>query len=126
MTLQALYLNDKLYESVYEAQLFLLFDHGNKYIGTSDAWPEAFKKLKKGSYTARLHVRHDDVTLLEKLKTLPISIDKTLPKVILNLIQTSTLTLTLNSRRLTSPSTHPTTAPSLPPKLSAQSSQKAV
>eukprot|EP00929_Paragymnodinium_shiwhaense_P110790 TRINITY_DN7800_c0_g1_i1.p1 TRINITY_DN7800_c0_g1~~TRINITY_DN7800_c0_g1_i1.p1 ORF type:complete len:1265 (+),score=358.68 TRINITY_DN7800_c0_g1_i1:256-4050(+) len=81
VTPQAFLFNDKLYESVLEAQLILIYDHGKKRVGCVDAWPQA-TKLKKGEYVARLQVRHDDVALLEKLKGYPLCIDKALAKAI--------------------------------------------
>jgi tripeptidyl-peptidase-2 len=78
-TPQVLHLNDKLYESPFESQLVQVFDHGKRFVGCTDAWPSALK-LKKGEYTARLQVRHDDVALLNKLKGMSISLDRPLGK----------------------------------------------
>jgi tripeptidyl-peptidase-2 len=79
VTLQALFLNDKLYESVFESQLIMVYNHAKRYMGCSDAWPEALK-LKKGAYTAILQVRHEDTVLLKQLEALPISLDRQLAK----------------------------------------------
>ena len=76
-TPQALPLNDKLYESVYESQLLVVHDKNKKYVGCTDCWPSSLK-LKKGEYVARLQVRHDDVRMLEKLKGMPLALDKPL------------------------------------------------
>lgn len=81
ITPQALLLNDRLYESVFEGQLILIYDQNKRYIAGSDAWPTPLK-LKKGEYTLRLQVRHDDAGLLEKLKSMPLSVDRKLEKAI--------------------------------------------
>jgi len=78
-TPQALIFNDYVYESQFESQLIQVYDAGKRYMGCTDAWPEALK-LKKGSYTARLQVRHDSVPMLEKLKDIPLSLDRPLAK----------------------------------------------
>lgn len=75
ITPQALPLNDKLYESVFEGQLLLLFDANKRFVTSTDAWPTPVK-LKKGEYVARLQVRHPEVALLEKLKTMPLGFDR--------------------------------------------------
>ena len=48
-------LNDRLYESPFEAQLCMIFDENKKYMGCSDAYPRAIS-LKKGSYVIRAQV----------------------------------------------------------------------
>jgi len=68
-----------LYESAYESQLILAFDGDKKYLGVSDAFPSEIK-APKGKVTLRLQVRHDDTKLLEKLKDLPIWIERKLDK----------------------------------------------
>jgi len=78
-TPQALLLNDKLYESIYESQLVQVYDSSKKYVGCTDCWPVALK-LKKGEHVARLQVRHDDTGMLEKLKGMPLSLDRPLGK----------------------------------------------
>jgi tripeptidyl-peptidase-2 len=81
VTPQALLFNDKLYESAFESQLVLVHDHGKRCVACVDCWPEA-AKLKKGEYVARLQVRHDDVSMLEKLKGYPLCVDRQLEKAI--------------------------------------------
>ncbi|KAF0698016.1 Aste57867_11347 [Aphanomyces stellatus] len=60
-------LNDRLYDSPFEAQLILIFDTNKKYIGCSDAFPRA-TSLKKGKYVLRAQVRHEDPAVLHALK----------------------------------------------------------
>jgi len=81
VTPQALLLNDKLYESIFEGQMILIFDSNKRLMGSTDAWPTPIK-LKKGEYLLRMQVRHDDTSMLEKLKTMPLSIDRKLEKAI--------------------------------------------
>jgi len=81
ITPQALLLNDRLYESVFEGQMVMIFDSNKRYMACTDAWPTPVK-LKKGEYTARLQVRHDDASLLERIKTMPLSFDRKLEKTI--------------------------------------------
>ncbi|KAI2498283.1 tripeptidyl peptidase II [Fragilaria crotonensis] len=68
-----------LYESAYESQLMLLFDSEKKYLGVADAWPSEIK-VPKGNVTVRMQVRHDNPDMLEKLKTVPIWIERKLEK----------------------------------------------
>jgi len=79
VTPQALILNDKLYDSVFEGQMIMIYDGNKRVMGCVDAWPTPIK-LKKGEYIARLQVRHDDTAMLEKLKTMPLSFDRKLEK----------------------------------------------
>ncbi|TDH66684.1 uncharacterized protein CCR75_007853 [Bremia lactucae] len=60
-------LHNRLYESPFEAQLMMIFDHKKQYLGSSDAyWNDT--KLQNGSYLIRAQVRHESVSKLEKLK----------------------------------------------------------
>lgn len=72
-------LNDRLYESVYESQLTLIFDSNKRFCFATDAF-ESGKALKSGKYTARLQVRHDDISLLERLKDMAVVVESALPK----------------------------------------------
>ena len=56
-----------LYESQYESQLYLLFDSNKRLIGSSDAWPKPID-VKRGKYTVRVQIRHEETALLERLK----------------------------------------------------------
>lgn len=67
-------LNGRLYESPFEAQLSQIFDEQKQYVGCSDAHIESVS-LKKGAYTIRTQVRHEDVSKLEKLKAMVLFLD---------------------------------------------------
>lgn len=56
-----------LYDSPLESQLTQLFDGQKRLLYTGDAVPEEVS-LVKGEHTARVMLRHDNITLLEKLK----------------------------------------------------------
>ena len=68
-----------LYESVYESQLFMVFDASKRLLGSGDAWPKDLT-LKRGRYTTRIQVRHDDIAMLERLKEQLLLLDFALPK----------------------------------------------
>ena len=74
-------LNDVLYESAYESQLWLLFDSNKQLLGCGDAYSSKYQlKLEKGDYTIRMHVRHEKPDLLEKLQDTPLIILTKLPQ----------------------------------------------
>eukprot|EP00931_Biecheleriopsis_adriatica_P051346 TRINITY_DN29771_c0_g1_i1.p1 TRINITY_DN29771_c0_g1~~TRINITY_DN29771_c0_g1_i1.p1 ORF type:complete len:1260 (+),score=292.17 TRINITY_DN29771_c0_g1_i1:143-3781(+) len=81
VTPQALLLNDRLYESVFESQLLMVFDSNKRFVACFDAWPTPVK-FSKGNYTVKLQIRHDDVALLERFKQMPLAFDKKLEKAI--------------------------------------------
>ncbi|XP_014663971.1 PREDICTED: tripeptidyl-peptidase 2-like [Priapulus caudatus] len=63
------WLSDLLYESEYEAQLWMLFDGNKELVASGDAFPHQYTtKIDKGDYTLKMHVRHDRKELLEKIK----------------------------------------------------------
>jgi tripeptidyl-peptidase-2 len=68
-----------LYESAYESQMMLVFDGNKKLLGVGDSWPSEVK-VPKGSITIRLQVRHDEQEMLEKLKDMPIWIERKMEK----------------------------------------------
>jgi tripeptidyl-peptidase-2 len=70
-----------LYESIYGAQLWMIFDANKNHVGTGDAFPDGIS-LPKGKYTLRVNVRHDRLPLLEGLKDLVITLDTKLSKAI--------------------------------------------
>jgi tripeptidyl-peptidase-2 len=73
-------LNGRLYESPFEAQMSMIFDEKKQYIGASDALGESIS-LKKGSYTVRTQVRHEDVSKLERLKNMVLLLEHDIKEV---------------------------------------------
>lgn len=74
-------LSDVLYESAYESQLWMLYDHNKQLMGCGDAYSNKYSlKLDKGDYIIRLHVRHERPDLLEKLTDLPLTVLTKLPQ----------------------------------------------
>ena len=81
MTPKCSLLNDVLYESPYESQLWMLFDMNKQLLGAGDAYSSKYSlKLDKGDYVIRLHVRHERSDLLEKFTELPMTIISKLPQ----------------------------------------------
>jgi tripeptidyl-peptidase-2 len=72
-------LNSCLYESPYEAQLFMLFD-ANKRVRAAGDFYDAKVKLTPGDYELRLQVRHDQPSFLERLKAMPCVLQISLAK----------------------------------------------
>lgn len=61
-------LNNVLYESEFDSQLWMCFDANKKLISCGDAYSGTnFTKLPKGDYTIRVQVRHEKKELLEKV-----------------------------------------------------------
>lgn len=61
-------LNNVLYESEFESQLFMCFDSNRRQIAVGDAYSgNTFYKLNKGEYTIKVQVRHEKKDLLEKV-----------------------------------------------------------
>lgn len=68
--LQALAWRRYVYDSVVEAEMYMVYDANKKLLSVGDIYPSEVK-LKKGDHTVRLLVRHDSPALLEKLTNLP-------------------------------------------------------
>lgn len=68
-----------LYESVFESQLILAYDGDKKYLGYCDAYAQSISG-PKGSIVLKMQVRHDDPSMLEKLKDMTIWIERKLEK----------------------------------------------
>lgn len=61
-------LNNVLYESEFESQLYMCFDSNRRQLVVGDAYSgNNFYKLNKGEYTIKVQVRHEKKELLEKL-----------------------------------------------------------
>lgn len=61
-------LNDVLYESEFDSQLWMCFDSNKKLVSCGDSYSgNNYTKLTKGDYTIRVQVRHEKKDLLEKM-----------------------------------------------------------
>ncbi|KAH9603507.1 hypothetical protein KSS87_010023 [Heliosperma pusillum] len=70
-------LNNRVYDTKFESQFYMISDVNKRVYAVGDVYPKA-TKLPKGEFTLQLYLRHDDMQLLEKTKTLVIFIDRTL------------------------------------------------
>lgn len=70
-------LNKFVYDGEIEAQMVFVCDANKQVLAVGDIYPET-TTLKKGDYTIRVHLRHEDPTLLDKLKALPLVVDRAL------------------------------------------------
>ncbi|XP_059163051.1 tripeptidyl-peptidase 2-like isoform X2 [Physella acuta] len=62
-------LNDTLYESEFESQMWIIYDGNKQFIAAGDAYPGQYvTKLEKNDFTILMQVRHEKRELLEKLK----------------------------------------------------------
>ena len=68
-----------LYESQYESQFHMVFDANKRLIGSGDAWPKPID-VRRGKYTVRVQVRHEETALLERLKEMVALFETTLGK----------------------------------------------
>lgn len=61
-------LNNVLYESEFDSQLWMCFDSNKKLVSCGDSYSgNNYTKLTKGDYTIRVQVRHEKKDLLEKM-----------------------------------------------------------
>jgi len=68
-------LQDVLYESTYESQLILAYDGDKRYLGFSDAYARSIT-APKGTVVLKMQVRHDDPSMLEKLKDMTVWVER--------------------------------------------------
>lgn len=66
-----------VYDGEFEGQMTMLHDSNKRLLKVSDIYP-AQVDLKKGDYTVRLQLRHDDAALLDKMNELPVVIERKL------------------------------------------------
>lgn len=79
VTVRAPLLNGQLYESLYHAQMWMLFDANRMLLGSGDAWPSGVQ-VSKGKLRLSLQVRHEDPAVLERLKNMPVYFQTPLSK----------------------------------------------
>lgn len=67
-----------LYESEFESQLIQVYDENKKLLGVCDSWPGSIQVPKGTKITIQLQARHDDVQILERLKSQEIWVERKL------------------------------------------------
>lgn len=77
LTVKLPQLDQLLYDSPFDSQMCTLLDGNKRLIKHQDAWPKAVE-VPKGSVTARVFVRHEKVSLLERLREMPIVVERSL------------------------------------------------
>jgi tripeptidyl-peptidase-2 len=70
-------LNDRMYDNEFESQFFMLCDSNKRVLSTGDVYPPS-AKLSKGDYTLLLHIRHNNLSFLEKLKKAVLLLERNL------------------------------------------------
>ncbi|GAB4858273.1 tripeptidyl-peptidase II Tpp2 [Ancistrocladus abbreviatus] len=70
-------LNNRIYDTKFESQFYMISDSNKRVHSLGDVYPNS-TKLPKGEYTLMLYLRHDDVQLLEKMKSMVLFIERTL------------------------------------------------
>ncbi|WVY96824.1 hypothetical protein V8G54_028975 [Vigna mungo] len=78
------FLNDRIYDTKFESQFYIISDSNKKVYSIGDAYPSS-TKLPKGEYNLQLYLRynsfltmHDNVQILEKMKQLVLFIQRNL------------------------------------------------
>jgi tripeptidyl-peptidase-2 len=66
-----------VYDSVVEAEMYMLYDSNQQLLSVGDIYP-AEATLEKGDHTIKLMLRHDDTAILEKLRDLPMLVERKL------------------------------------------------
>ncbi len=67
-----------LYESEYGGALWTLHEAGGRRIATDDVWPHAVS-IGKGRFTLKLVIRHFEQAKLDRLTSLPLTLERPLP-----------------------------------------------
>ncbi|OAY76111.1 Tripeptidyl-peptidase 2 [Ananas comosus] len=62
-------LNNRIYDNKFESQFYILSDSNKRVYSTGDVYPD-YVKVPKGDYTLQLHIRHENIHFLEKMKQL--------------------------------------------------------
>jgi tripeptidyl-peptidase-2 len=68
----------RLYDGEFEGQIWMLFDGNRQRLAVDDAWRPGPVQLAKGAHTLRFQLRHERVDWLEKIKVLPLILDRRL------------------------------------------------
>eukprot|EP01126_Amoeba_proteus_P000779 TRINITY_DN10222_c0_g3_i3.p1 TRINITY_DN10222_c0_g3~~TRINITY_DN10222_c0_g3_i3.p1 ORF type:complete len:836 (-),score=186.06 TRINITY_DN10222_c0_g3_i3:121-2628(-) len=69
-----------LYESPFESQFWQVFNENNLLVGSGDFHPHVVNLPRKGKYMIRVQFRDNDLSVLNKLKSFPLVVDRLLPK----------------------------------------------
>jgi len=79
-------LRDVLYESHFESQFWMIYDTHKSLRGSGDALNISRQKymcqLEKGDHTVKLHIRHPDYLLLDRIKDISLNVHITLTSAI--------------------------------------------
>lgn len=70
-----------MYDGEFEGQMSMLHDTNKRVIKVSDIYPD-YTDLKKGDYIIRLQLRHDDAALLDKMKDVPVVVERKLKEAV--------------------------------------------
>ncbi|GAB2222014.1 hypothetical protein Drorol1_Dr00013211 [Drosera rotundifolia] len=70
-------LNNRVYDTKFESQFYMISDSNKRILAKGDVYPKS-TKLPKGELTLQLYLRHDNLQLLEKMKSLVVFIERTL------------------------------------------------
>ncbi|XP_022724563.1 tripeptidyl-peptidase 2-like isoform X2 [Durio zibethinus] len=70
-------LNNRIYDTKFESQFYMISDTNKRVYAMGDCYPNS-SKLPKGEYTLQLHLRHDNVQYLEKMKQLVLFLERNL------------------------------------------------
>ncbi|WKA07238.1 hypothetical protein VitviT2T_025087 [Vitis vinifera] len=68
-------LNNRIYDTKFESQFYMISDANKRVYAIGDVYPNS-SKLPKGEYNLLLHLRHDNVLFLEKMKQLLLFIER--------------------------------------------------
>jgi len=72
-------LDGLLYDSPFGTNLWMIFDEGKRRVAADDIFPGSVR-LGKGSHVLKVQVRHTDSKQLEKLKSMPLVLERSLGK----------------------------------------------
>ncbi|KAG6541056.1 hypothetical protein Mapa_017543 [Marchantia paleacea] len=71
------YLNNRIYDTEFESQFYMIFDTNKRVLASGDCYPKGVR-LPKGDYVLRMLVRHDNLSYLDKLRKSPLLLDRKL------------------------------------------------